>query len=294
MRFEYCDVASLDEAVSLLGQYGDGAYLLAGGTDLLVMAKEDRLSPKYLIDIKPIQGMGEITWDAQAGLRIGALATIRALERSALVQEKAPAVSQAAHLLGSVQVRNRATVGGNLCQAVPSAEMPPPLIALGARARICGPNGYRTIPLEDLFVGPRRTSLGHQEILVELEVPPARNSTASAYLRFSPRKAMDLAIASAATTVRLENGSFSDCRIVLGAVAPTPLRATRAEESLKGGPPGDGAIMRAAELAASEAAPISDIRASAEYRRELVKVLVRRALAQSLSDAGSRAVQRAS
>ncbi|MDO8692440.1 MAG: FAD binding domain-containing protein, partial [Dehalococcoidia bacterium] len=189
MRFEYTDVASLDEAVSLLGQHGEGAYLLAGGTDLLPMAKEDRISPSHLIDIKPIQGMGEITWDEKRGLVIGALATIRALERSDLVREKAPAVSQAARRLGSVQVRNRATVGGNLCQAVPSAEMPPSLIALGATARIYGPQGHRTIPLEDLFLGPRRTSLQRQEVLVELEVSPPPRRVGSAYLRFSPRQA---------------------------------------------------------------------------------------------------------
>lgn len=283
MRFEYSDVASLDEAVSLLRQYGDGAHVLAGGTDLLVMAKEERVNPEHLIDIKPIQGMGEITWDKQRVLKIGALATIRAIERSSLVMEKAPVVSQAAHLLGSVQIRNRATVGGNLCQAVPSAEMPPPLIALGATARIYGPNGYRTTPLEHLFVGPRRTSLSRQELLVELEVPVMPSNTGSAYLRFSPRKAMDLAIASAAAMVRLDDGRCSDCRIVLGAVAPTPLRATKAEDTLRGERPGAGVIERAAELAAAEAMPISDIRASAEYRRELVKVLVRRTLFQSVA-----------
>lgn len=283
MRFEYSDVASLDEAVSLLRQYGDRAHVLAGGTDLLVMAKEERVNPEHLIDIKPIQGMGEITWDGHRGLKIGALATIRAIERSSMVMEKAPVVSQAAHLLGSVQIRNRATVGGNLCQAVPSAEMPPPLIALGATARIYGPNGYRTIPLERLFVGPRRTSLGRQELLVELEVPAMPSHTGSAYLRFSPRKAMDLAIASAAAMVRLDDGRCSDCRIVLGAVAPTPLRATKAEDTLRGERPGAGVIERAAELAAAEAMPISDIRASAEYRRELVKVLVRRTLFQSVA-----------
>lgn len=283
MRFEYSEAASLDEAVSLLRQYGDGAHVLAGGTDLLVMAKEERVNPEHLIDIKPIQGMAEITWDEQRGLRIGALATIRAIERSSLVMEKAPVVSQAAHLLGSVQIRNRATVGGNLCQAVPSAEMPPPLIALGATARIYGPNGYRTIPLEHIFVGPRRTSLGRQELLVALEVPVMPSNTGSAYLRFSPRKAMDLAIASAAAMVRLDDGRCSDCRIVLGAVAATPLRATKAEDTLRGERPGAGVIERAAELAAAEAMPISDIRASAEYRRELVKVLVRRTLFQSVA-----------
>ena len=283
MRFEYCDVASLDEAVSLLRQYGDGAHVLAGGTDLLVMTKEERLKPRYLIDIKPIQGMGEITWDSRTGLKIGALATIRALERSSLVLEKAPVVARAAHLLGSVQIRNRATVGGNLCQAVPSAELPPPLIALGATARIFGPNGYRTIPLEDLFVGPRRNSLGDQELLVELEIPAGQGTTGSAYLRFSPRQAMDLAVASAATMVSLEDGRCIDCRIVLGAVAPVPLRAAKAENALRRGPDDDGAIERAAELAAAEAMPISDLRASAEYRRELVKVLVRRALLQSIA-----------
>jgi len=286
VRFEYCDVASLDEAVSLLGQYGDEAHVLAGGTDLLPMAKEERLSPRYLIDIKPIQGMGQITWDARTGMRIGALATIRDLERSPLVFDKAPAVARAAHLLGSVQIRNRATVGGNVCQAVPSAEMPPPLIALGAIARVFGPNGYRTIPLEELFTGPRRTSLHRQEIMTDLQVPEMDGNTGSAYLRFSPRKAMDLAIASAATMVRLEDGRCVDCRIVLGAVAPTPLRAIKAEESLKGERLEDGVIDRAAGLAAAEATPISDIRASAEYRRELVKVLVRRALLQSIRTDG--------
>ncbi len=291
MRFDYTGASSLDAAVTLLGRHGEGAYLLAGGTDLLPMAKEERISPSQLIDIKLIQGMDEIAWDERRGLLLGALASIRALERSELVREKAPMVSQAARQLGSVQIRNRATVGGNLCQAVPSAEMPPSLIALGATARIYGPQGYRTIPLEDLFLGPRRTSLQRQEILVELEIPRAPLNAGSAYLRFSPRQAMDLAIASAATAVTIENGVCTDCRIVLGAVAPVPLRATRAEDSLRGEAVEDDAIERAAELASAEAQPISDIRASAEYRRELVKVLVRRSLLQSIQSIKKDGVQ---
>ncbi|HLB11656.1 MAG TPA: xanthine dehydrogenase family protein subunit M [Dehalococcoidia bacterium] len=281
-RFEYLEAATVKEAVSLLERYGDEARAIAGGTDLVVQIRYRECAPKYLVNLKTISGLDYIAEDGD-GLRLGALATIRAIETSPLIKERYGILAQASHLLGSVQVRNLATIGGNLCHAAPSAETAAPLLALGAKARIAGPGGERVVPLEEFFAGPGRTVLKVGEILTELQVPLPPPRSAGVYLKHSIRRAMDIAFIGTGVVVELggRDGLCKDIRIGLGAVAPTPMRARKAEALLRGKKLEEGLLREAGELASQECSPISDIRCSAEHRREIVKVFVRRAAQQA-------------
>ena len=280
MPFEYLEPASVAEAVSLLGRYDDKARVIAGGTDLLVQMSDKAIRPEYVVDIGYIAGLDYINYDEKQGLRIGALSTIRAIEKSNKISQTYPVISQAAGLLGSVAIRNVATIGGNLCNAAPSADTAPALIGLSARANIVGTDGGRVVPLEEFFTGPSETVIKRGELLVEVQVPIPPPETKGVYLKLS-RTAVDLATVGVAVIITLGNdGTCKDIKIVLGAVAPTPMRAKRAEEILRGKRVGGALIEEASRVASGEAQPITDVRASAEYRREMVKVLTRRALKQ--------------
>ncbi|MDP2728338.1 MAG: xanthine dehydrogenase family protein subunit M [Dehalococcoidia bacterium] len=282
IRFEYLEAGTVKEAVSLLDRYGSEAQAIAGGTDLVVQMRYREMAPKYLVNLKVIPGLDYIVED-NGGLRLGALTTIRSIETSPIIRERFSILAQAAHLLGSVQVRNLATIGGNLCHAAPSAETAAPLLALGAKAKIVGPAGERTVPLEEFFLGPGQTVLKGAEILTELQIPSPAPRSAGVYLKHSIRKAMDIAFIGTGAVVELakEDGVCQDIRIALGAVAPTPMRARRAEALLRGKKLEETLLREAGELASQECSPISDIRCSAEHRREIVKVFVRRATQQA-------------
>lgn len=285
VRFEYLEASTVKEAVSLLERYGADARAIAGGTDLVVQMRYGEESPRYLVNLKTIKGLDSIA-DGDDGLHLGALTSIRAIETSPLIKEKYSILSQAAHLLGSVQVRNLATIGGNLCHAAPSAELAAPLLALGAKARITGPAGERTIPVEDFFRGPGQVALNTGELLVELHVPSPAPRSAGVYLKHSIRKAMDIAFVGTGVVVELaDGGTCRDIRIALGAVAPTPMRARKAEDMLRGKVLDEPILREAGEIASQECSPISDIRCSAEHRREIVKVFVRRAALQAAAAA---------
>src|SRR6185437_11106995 len=187
-------------------------------------------------------------------------------------------VADGAGLIGSIQIRNLATVGGNLCNAAPSADVSPPLIAAGARAEIIGPDGTRSVPMDEFFLGPRRTVLGPTELLLGVWVPEPAARSGGHYLRHTPRKEMDIAVVGVGSTITLDGERCADARIALGAVAPTPVRARGAEEALRGQVVSPDLIEEAARLAAEDARPISDVRGSAEFRRHLVAVLTRRTL----------------
>lgn len=274
-RFEYFEPQTMDEAVALLARYGTRAQALAGGTDLLVELKEQLRRAECVVNIKRIPGIDGLSFDAQAGLRIGALTTAREVEVSPLILEKYPSLAQAARELGSIQVRNRATIVGNVCRASPSADTLPPLIADGAEVAIRGAQGERRTLLEAFFTGPGKTVLAPGELVTELRLPAPRGRTGKVYLKHGRRKAMELATVGVAVTLTRD-----DVKIVLGAVAPTPIRARRAEEEIRG-KMAPAAIERAAQAAADESRPISNVRASADYRREMVQVLTRRALEQA-------------
>ncbi|MFQ5610559.1 MAG: FAD binding domain-containing protein [Anaerolineae bacterium] len=284
--FAYVEPKQLDEAVAALVEYSSEAMLLAGGTDLLVMMKSGLVSPKAIINLKRVPGLAGIT-TGNGDVRLGTLTTFRAIETSALLQERCPALPEAAKWLGSVQIRHLATLGGNVCRASPSAESAPPLIALGAQAHIVGPDGERALPLDEFFTGPGTTVLAPGEILTEIRVPVPAARSGAAYLRRSIRPLMDLAIVNVAASVTLDEAgqSFVDARIALGAVAPTPIRARQAEAALRGQPATETVLEAAAALAAEEARPITDVRSTADYRRAMVRLLTRRALERALARA---------
>jgi len=281
-RFEYCAPTNLPEAISLLGQYSSAARLIAGGTDLLTALKERTDRPEYLINLAGLAELCFIRYDPETGLRIGAAVTVRAVEKSDVVRLYYPVISQAAATLASVQIRNLATIAGNICRASPSADLPPALLVLDATVKLAGPLGERIVPLVDFFTGPGKTVLRPDEILTEIRLPPSQPDRGAAYIKHSPRRAMDLASVGVAAAITLETGLCRQARIALGAVAPTPRRSFQAEALLTGQIPTPDLILQAAEAAAAEANPISDVRASAAYRRQMVRVLVRRALQQSL------------
>jgi len=265
-RFEYFEPLTLAEASSLLARYAGRAQPLAGGTDLLVELREQLRRADCVVNIKKIPGIGALSFDPQAGLRIGALVTARALEVSAVIREKYPSLLQAVRELGSIQVRNRATIVGNVCRASPSADTLPPLIADGAMVSIHGVQGKRSLLLEEFFTGPGKTVLKPDELLTEIVVPAPAPRSGKVYIKHGRRKAMELATVGVAVT--LTEGL--DVRIVLAAVAPTPIRAKQAEALLRGRKIDSALLERAAQAAVEESRPISNVRASAEYRREMV------------------------
>jgi carbon-monoxide dehydrogenase medium subunit len=258
---------------------GGEARALAGGTDLIPQLREGRRCAGRVVDLKRIPELTAISVLSDSGVAIGAAANATAVSRHSLVASAYPAVAQSACLIGGVQVQNRASLGGNICNAAPSADAVPALVCCGARAVVAGAGGRRELRVEELFKGPGKTSLDPGEILVAILLPPVAPRSAAKYLRFTPRREMDIAIAGAGTWLRLDaGGAIAEARIVLASVGPTPLRAPSAERSLAGERPTRALLEEAGRLAAADARPISDTRGSADYRRSLVAVLTARAL----------------
>lgn len=285
-KFDYVRPISMDEALEILAHGGNGTCrVYAGGTDLIPRLKGRIVEPpKTLVDLKGIPDLDYIDYDDQRGLRIGALASIRSVATSGIVKEKYPMLSQAAGRIASIQVQNRGTLAGNLCNGLPSADAAPSLLCLGAQLLCVRKKGERRIKMEDFHEGPGETILNADELLQEIQLPPLPKNSRGVYIKLSPRSRMDLAVVGVATLIVSENGRMSDVRIGLGAVAPRPMRAEGAEALLSGeAADDDEAIDKAARMASKESRPISDHRASAEYRRIMVKVLVRRAIHQVLA-----------
>jgi CO/xanthine dehydrogenase FAD-binding subunit len=281
-EFQYLAPKTIDETLFLLSRYKEKARLIAGGTDLIPQIKVRAVkAPQYIIDLKDIPGLDYINYDEAKGLSIGALATIKAITDSSVIRDRFGVLSQAAESMASPQVRNRGTIAGNICNAVPSADSAPALLTLEAKLKLVGSNGERMVDIGDFFTGPNKTVL-NGEILREIQVPTPPPKSRGVYLKLSPRRAMDLAIVGVAVLVVPESGKCKDIRIALGAVAPTPLRAKKAEAVLKGQSFDKQLIEKAAQAAADESKPIDDHRASAEYRLEMVKVLTRRAIEQAV------------
>jgi len=283
-KVEYFSPKTIEEACSLASKYKEQAKIIAGGTDLLVQVKHKDVLPRYIINIKDI-GKDYITYDEKEGLRIGALATIHSIEASSVIREKCTILAQAASHLGSPQIRRRATITGNLCNASPSAETAPALTALGVSLKIVGTDGERTVPIESFFTGPGQTVLKTDEIVAEIQVPNSPPRSGGVYIKHSVRKAMDLAMVGVAAIVTVDGDVLNDIKIVLGAVAPTPIRVKRAEEVLRGKKISDDLLQKAGQTASDESSPIDDIRSSADYRRKMIKVLVVRAIEQAVAQA---------
>jgi len=288
--FEYHAPQSLGDALALLAQYRDSARVLAGGTDLVLMLNERIVAPDHVIDIKAIPEVTRFEWGDGKGLTVGSAVPFRTLETSAEVRRYYPGLAEAASEVGSWQIRNLATIGGNLVTASPSAEIGPILLALGAQALIASTRGERTVPIGEFHTGVRRTVLEPDELLIELRIPAPGQRSGSHYIKLKERQKMDIAFVGVATSLELESGDgvVREARIALGAVAPTIIRAEAAEARLRGQKLTDALLAEVGQLAAQAAKPISDVRASAEYRREMVDVLTQRALKQSMALAQSR------
>lgn len=280
--FEYFKPGKIEDVFLLLNRYKEKAKPIAGGTDLLVQIKKGEVKPECLVDISGLSDLTHILSDAE-GIRIGALTTLRDLETSQLLKEKAYVLAEAAHMMAGIQVRNVATIGGNICRGVPSADIPPVLIALEAKAKIAAAEQERVIPLEEFFIGAGKTALNNNELLVEIIVPHQPPRTGTAFLKLG-RLSVDIALVNVAVKVSLEfdNDICEDVRIVMGAVAPIPMRARKAEEWLRGKNLETSRIEEVALVASAETKPISDVRSSANYRREMSRVLVKRGLEQAL------------
>lgn len=288
-KFEYLAPKTLPEACSLLLQHRGRAQVMTGGSDLLPKMKDRALTPQYVIGLKSIAGLDYVEHDKSGGLRIGGLATLAKVAESPVVLKDFPLLSEAILQMASAQVRNIGTVAGNLCNAAPSADSAPALIAMEALAKISDANGLsRTVPLEDFFVGPGKTALEEGQLLEEIVVPNLPARSGGAYLKLSLRRAVDLATVGVGCFLTLDGSgdTCKDIRIVLGAVAPTPLRAKEAEALLRGKSLSDDILDKAAAAAMEASKPITDIRSTADYRRKMVGVLTRRAVRQAWEKAG--------
>lgn len=280
--FEYFEPETAEQTIGILSAWGTRAKLLAGGVDLVSRMRRRKIEPECVVSIQAITGLNYVQNDGGKGLRIGALATLRSAELSPRVRNDYIPLWEAVHQIASVQVKTMATMVGNLCVASPASDVAPALIALGAELKIAGPASERTVPVENFFVGTGQTILKPGEMVTELSVPSLPAGTVGAFLKLA-RTATDIAKINVAVTLRLKDNRCEEARIVLGAVAPTVIRARKAEASLKGADLDTGVIRAAAELAGGEVKPITDVRSTAEYRKEMVKVLVKRAIEKALA-----------
>jgi CO/xanthine dehydrogenase FAD-binding subunit len=284
--FEYHCPTTLKGATELLARLKGKARPLAGGTDLLVKLRLGVLAVEHVVDIKRIPETTRIAFDPRQGLTIGAAASCAELcEHEAAARY--PGLIDAACLIGGAAIQGRATIGGNLCNAAPSADSIPALIVAGARCLVAGPGGRRWVAAADFCTGPGKTALAAGEMLVAVRVPVPAARSGAAYLRFIPRGEMDIAVAGVAAWVVLQDGVVKQARVALSAVAPRPLLVPDAGAVLIGKPPAEALFAEAAEAAREAASPITDVRGTAEQRRHLVGVLARRALAAAVERAGA-------
>ena len=262
----------------MLAEYGEKARPLCGGTDILIQLRAGTRQPDYVVDVKHIPELTGVAFDAKSGLRLGAAVPCIEIFENQTLRRHYPGLVEAAHLIGSLQIQSRASVGGNLCNGSPAADTTPALIALGATARLAGPKGERQVKVEDFVLSPGRTVIQPGELLVELLIPAPAPHSADAYLRFIPRNEMDIAVVGVGASITLDGDKCAAARIALGAVAATPLYAAKASQALIGKKLDAAAIDNAAKLAMEQASPIDDMRGTAEFRRHLVGVLTRRTL----------------
>jgi len=280
-RFDYVAPNSVDEALKLLKDHGENARVLAGGTDLLIRIRQGLVMPSVVIGLKRIQGLDQISFDRKEGLTIGATSLLADVASHPDIQRFYPAVAYAAGETATVQIRNMGTVAGNLCNAAPSADNAPALIAMGAEVILARVGRVRRLPLEEFFVGPGVTAMVQGEILTAIRVPVPPPRSGASYQHISARGKVDISAVCIGATVTLKGQVCEDVRIVMGAVGPTPMRAFRAEKLLIGKRLTRQHMEKAGQRAPLEAKPIDDVRAGADYRREMVTVLTRRALAEA-------------
>ena len=288
-KLEYLQPKSINEAISLLESHGDSAKYVAGGTDVIVKCKEKKIAPHYLVSLRGLKDLAYIQRDAEGILRIGALTTHRMLETSPLIRSHYPAIHDAVQNIGSVQVRNVATIGGNICNAVPSADGIIPLLTLGAHLTLVGPKGKRSLPLKSFFLGPGQTLMDHGEILTEFFIPTLLPRTTGGYIKHTRREAMELPILGVGMGLSLaeDKKTCTKVRVALGVAAPTPIRALLAEEYLTGKEVNEQTLAEVGTKAAQETKMRDSIRGQAWYRKEMVGVLISRLGLKCLERIGS-------
>ena len=286
-NFEYFAPSTTSEVLDLVSRLGNKAKILAGGTDLFILMKDKVLKPEQLIDINNVEDFKGITYENGKGAVIGAATKIAEIEDSDLIKEKYYALHQAASELGSFQVRSMATIGGNSCNASPAAETPTPLVAFGAKVVVSSKSGERELPLEDFILGNRETALKEGEILSKFILPEPDDKAASRYSFIGLRDAMEIDAVNMAVYMVLDNNkkTVKDLKFVMGSVFPRPLISAKVPEILKGQDFNEELAEKAAQSAANEAKPITDIRATEEYRREVIVVLARRLLKEAFEAA---------
>ena len=271
---------TVEDAVKLLSDSGGTARAMAGGTDLIVQlrAGHPRINPDVVVDIKSIPELNALSYDASKGLTVGAAVECYKIYGDDNVNSHFSALNDSATLIGGTQIQGRASFGGNLCNAAPSGDSIPNMIAHRAVATIAGPSGTREVPVEDICTGPGQSCIGSDELLVSINFPSNGAGFGANYIRFIPRNEMDIAVAGVGASVTIEDGKFTSARVSLASVAPTPLLVEEAGEALVGQTVSEGVIQKAADLAKAAAKPISDMRGTADYRKHLCDVLTRRAL----------------
>jgi CO/xanthine dehydrogenase FAD-binding subunit len=282
--FDYAAPATLGEALRLYAE-NPKALLLAGGTDLLVQMRAGRKQTDLVIDIKLVPELNALSYDAKQGLTLGSAVACHRVYGDADVRSHLPALAETASIIGGTQIQGRASIGGNLCNSAPSADTIPLLIALGAQCNIESAKGKRRLAVEEFCTAPGKNALQPGELLVSIQIPAVAAQSGSHYLRFIPRNEMDIAVVGAGVSVVLDNGTFRSARIALASVAPTPVFAKAAGDSLAGKPVNEASIAAAAELSKAAASPITDMRGTTEYRRHLCAVLTRRALEAAVKQA---------
>lgn len=280
-RFDYYAPETIDEACRLAAEIGEGAMFMAGGTDLLIKAKRNLLSPGAVIDIKKINELNSVDYDETKGLTIGSTVTLTTIENHPLIKERYPAIADAAHATANVQIRNMASISGNLCNAAPSAENAPVLMAMGARVTLVGKDGTRSVPLDDFFTGPGTTVRKQEEILTSVNIPVPPEGSGTSYQHISARGKVDISAVGVGAMLVMNGDICEDARIFLGAVAPTPMMAVNAQKVLKGNRLTEELLQTAGIEASKECKPITDMRATAEYRTLMVAVLTGRAIDES-------------
>ena len=278
---------SVLQAVEVLSECGDRARCLAGGTDILVQLRAGRRQPDVLVDVKEIPELNQVIYDPIDGLTLGAAVPCYKIYDNPAVKDWYPAIVDSTRIIGGIPIQGRASLGGNLCNAAPSADSIPTLIVLGATVNVANSNGGRQVPVAEFCTGPGQTVLQPGELVVSIHFPPPAANSGAHYLRFTPRNEMDIAVAGAGAWVQLDpdGETIQDARVALAAVAPVPLPVEGVGEALKGKPATDDTIQIAAEMAREAARPITDMRGTAEFRRHLCEVLTRRALRRAIERA---------
>jgi carbon-monoxide dehydrogenase medium subunit len=283
--FDYCAPKGLEEALDVFGEYGERARALAGGTDLILFMEKGRLKPDLVVEIPscpPFVGI-EVT---NSHIRIGSRTTMRELETSPLIREKISILAEAASKVGSLQIRNLATIGGNICTASPAGDTLPALLVLDASVKLVSKSGERLVPLREFFFGPGETVRQPNELLTEVIVPLPSSHSGYSFYKLSVRRYMDIAIVNVAAFVAVNGDGFiTDAKIALGSVAPTPIRAYEAEERLKGNTINDILLDEVGRLAQEASSPITDQRGTAEYRRIMVYRLTKRVVKEAYEQA---------